>query len=445
MKIITILAALLLATSQLSGLDISGFAEYGISPRLVKNPYGTNRMDYILNESRVQLKMEHSSDMGELFIKSEFIHDNILEETKLKLREAYFTATPFEWMDIKVGRQIQTWGVGDLMFINDMFQKDWISFFSGRSDEDLKAPSDALRFTIFPENDIIDAIDISFMPYAQSDINLQTEGRFTSQNPIYPFYMAQGMIINETKKTANDLENSEVAGRLKFGSIAGFTPTLYGYYGRFNNPYSMSFDGVNQITPYFSRLNVYGASLRGQALGGIISVEGGYYDSVDDRDGDNPLVENSSYKFLALYERSLTTTLDLGVQYFTEIISDFDRIEDNFPSTPVEGQFMDKDGMRDEMRNLVTVRLTQKLMNETLWLTWFSYISPTDEDYYFRPRVSYEYSDNLRFSVTGNIFGAFGDNDDEENFSNRLPDYHNTMFGQFKKDQNINVTMKYIF
>lgn len=328
----------------------------------------------------------------------------------------------------------------------DVFQKDWISFFSGRSDEDLKAPSDAFRFSFFPQMPLVQALDVSIMPYSSPDINLQTEGRFTSLNPIYPFYLKQGMVINPILESENKLENTEVAARLKFKNLGTFTPMLYGYHGRFNNPYSMKFDGQNQITPYYSKLNVYGASLRGQALQGIISLEGGYYDSVEDRDGDNPLVENSSLRFLALYETSLTTTLDLGVQYYTEIIQNYEDIEENFnPLNLNPGDFMDKDGLRDEVRNLFTIRLTKKLLNETLWLTWFSYFSPTDEDYYFRPRISYDYSDNIRLSLTGNILGAYGDNDDDGNYTNNLPDYHNTMFGQFNKDNNVNLTVKYVF
>ena len=435
-----ILSLLILAS--LFTQELNGFVEYAISPRLLKNTGISNTKDYVINESRIQLKYEHSSDEGELFFKVDFINDNVLNTTSLKVREAYFTATPFEWLDIKLGRQIQTWGVGDLMFINDVFQKDWISFFSGRSDEYLKTASDAIRLTAYPEMLGIEAFDLSIMPNSQSDINIQTEGRFRSVNPIFAAYISSGITINNTLPTANAQKNAEFALRIKLKNIAGFTPSLYAYKGRWNNPYSMLFDGISQITPFFSKLNVYGGSLRGQTLGGILSLETGFYDSRDDKNGDNPLIENSSFRFLALFETSLTTTLDLGIQYYSEIIQDYDKIEDGF-NNPVG--FADKDGMRDEVRGLFTLRLTQKLLNETLWLTWFSYFSPTDEDYFFRPRVKYEYSDNIRFIFTANIFDAFGDNNDKRKSSNGFPDYHNTMFGQFNKDKNINFTFRYIF
>ena len=50
-------------------------------------------------------------------------------------------------LDVKLGRQVLTWGTGDLLFLNDLFPKDWVSFFAGRDDEYLKAPSNTLRAT----------------------------------------------------------------------------------------------------------------------------------------------------------------------------------------------------------------------------------------------------------------------------------------------------------
>ncbi len=86
------------------------------------------------------------------------------------------------------------------------------------------------------------------------------------------------------------------------------------------------------------------------------------------------------------------------------------------------------------------------MMNEALWLTWFSYFSPSDQDYYFRPKMVYAYSDEIRFELTANILGAYGDNNDESTIRDGMfPNYLNTMFGQFKDDSNINFTARYIF
>lgn len=64
-------------------------------------------------------------------------------------------------MDVKLGRQVLTWGTGDLLFINDLFPKDWESFFIGRDTEYLKAPSDAFTASLFfaPLN-----VDLIYVP-----------------------------------------------------------------------------------------------------------------------------------------------------------------------------------------------------------------------------------------------------------------------------------------
>ena len=97
----------------------------------------------ILNELRLQLDASHDSDWAIWQVRSDFIGDEAAGEHDLDLdsghggvdvREANVQLFPTDNMDIKVGRQILTWGTGDLLFINDMFPKDWQAFFIGRDE-----------------------------------------------------------------------------------------------------------------------------------------------------------------------------------------------------------------------------------------------------------------------------------------------------------------------
>src|SRR4030067_1994581 len=102
-------------------------------------------------------------------------------------------------------------------------------------------------------------------------------------------------------------ENTELAVRLyrTFGSYGG---TLSGFRVLFKEPAGMDpADG----TLFYPKLSVYGASTRGPFLQGVASFEFGYYDSRGDRPGTNPLIENSSLKYLLGYERSLRTDFTL--------------------------------------------------------------------------------------------------------------------------------------
>lgn len=448
------LAAMLFSVAvTLSGQELNGFVETTFAPKFSRNTLlqqAGNGQYYALGEQRLQLKYEHSSDKGELFFKLDFINDNVTARSFSQLREAYFTTTPFEWMDVKIGRQIQTWGVGDLLFINDLFSKDWISFLTGRQDEYLKAPNDALRFSIYSDKLGLETLDVSIMPYAQHDVNIMSEGRFASENPIYGFFAQAGLAIAQSEERELKPGNAELSLRLKMQNIAGMTPSLYGHFGHWNNPNSMKFNGdQTALIPWYGALNVYGFSLRGMKLGGVLSLEAGLYDSRDDDSGTNPLIENSSQRMLALYERSLAPNWDIGLQYYQERILNYDAIEgnmDRFFGDQSGQTFMDKDGLRDELRHLFTLRLTRKMLNETLIFTWFNYYSPSDQDFYLRPKLAFEYSDQIRFSLTANVFGAYGENADTAHYlQNTIPNYYNTMFGQFRKDSSLNFSARYIF
>ena len=102
--------------------------------------------------------MEKEFELFTANLTTDLIYDTVdrqrhidLEHGKgwLDLREANIEFSPADFMDVKLGRQILTWGTGDLLFINDMFSKDWNSFFIGRDEEYLKAPSDAIKSSFF--------------------------------------------------------------------------------------------------------------------------------------------------------------------------------------------------------------------------------------------------------------------------------------------------------
>ena len=92
--------------------------------------------------------------------RADFVYDELADDIEkidlntgdgfIDLRELNILFTPIDIMDVKAGRQILTWGTGDLLFINDLFPKDWNSFLLGRDEEYLKAPSDAVFASFFP-------------------------------------------------------------------------------------------------------------------------------------------------------------------------------------------------------------------------------------------------------------------------------------------------------
>jgi len=274
-------------------IDITGFWEIRSGYRLQNDKY---EKDASIGETRLQLEMEKTWNDFTFKATTDLIYDWVsenhsvfLEEGRgfLDLREASIAYSPFDFMDLKLGRQILTWGTGDLLFINDLFPKDWQAFFIGRDTEYLKAPSDALKTSFFTD---IANLDIVYTPRFDSD-RFITGDRLSYWNGSR---IAGADSIVCTDKPDDWFDDDEWALRVS-KNVAGYELAAYGYWGYWKSP--SGFD-TSRFRYTFPKLNVYGASARGQVGKGIGNVEIGYYDSREDRSGDNPFVNNSQIRYL---------------------------------------------------------------------------------------------------------------------------------------------------
>jgi hypothetical protein len=397
--------------------SVTGFIEARGGMRVHDDPY---EKDASIAEVRLQLEME--KQLGRLMIRNttDFYYDAVAEnhsvhlekgEGFIDLRELSVSFSAFDIMDIKAGRQILTWGTGDLLFINDMFPKDWNSFLCGRDTEYLKAPSDAIKASIYTETL---NTDIAYTPKFDPDRFISGE-RLSYWNG---FRTAGRDSIINAERPDNWLNDSELAVRFS-KNINGNEIALYGYHGYWKSPGGIDPSSFRYIFP---ELNVYGASIRGQAGKGIGNIEAGYYDSRDDSSGSNPFVNNSQFRFLIGYEQDLpgiASDLTAGLQYYLEHMMDHDA----YLSTLAPGS-----PEADEDRHLLTLRITKLLMNQNLTCSIFTYYSPSDQDLYIRPNISYKFTDDLKGEAGANIFSG---------------EYRHTFFGQFHENTNLYVAVRY--
>lgn len=375
----------------------------------------------ILNEARAQLALSHSGRSVLWQLRSDFVLDEAAGEQQLDLesghgcidlREANLLFSPHDSVDIKLGRQILTWGTGDLLFINDLFPKDWQSFFIGRDEEYLKAPSDAIFISFFPR---FANIDMVYVPGFDADRYISGE-RLSYWNPLL------GRLANRddglrVAQRHHWFEEDEISVRVS-QDVGGYELALYAYDGYWKSP--VGYDPAAQQQT-FPRLRVFGGSGRGNLGAGIAHLELGYYDSVDDADGSDPWLANSEYRVLAGYEQEVARDLSLAVQYYLEYMADYAAYRRYLPAaSPV----------RDRDRHVLTVRVTRQAFNQNLHLSLFSYWSPSDRDGYLRPTLKYKASDELSLYVGANLF--FGQQS-------------STFFGQFKNNNNLYLGVRYSF
>jgi hypothetical protein len=367
--------------------------------------------DMSIMENRLQLDLSSFTDWADFKVKGDFTGDLVTERGDFDLREANIFTMPADSVDLKVGRQVLTWGTGDLVFINDLFPKDWQSFFIGRDVEYLKAPSDAARISVF--SNIVN-LDIVYTPQFDPDRFISGE-RISYWNSNLADLGGRNAVVH-TDKPNRWFKDDEIAVRL-YKNVKNYELALYGYHGYWKSPGGQN---ISQTQAVFPDLNVYGASIRGAVGKGIGNLEFGYYESGEDDSGANGLLNNSELRFLAGYTQEIGKDLTGAVQYYLEHMMDYGAYKDSSPG-----------GLnRDKNRHLLTARVTKLLMNQNLRCSLFTYFSPSDKDVYLRPNVHYKVNDSTAVELGANIF--FGD-------------YPDTFFGQFQNNTNIFAAVRYSF
>ncbi len=352
------------------------------------------------NEQRLQLKAEGGGLEGTLGYagKLDLVHDAALDKTDADLRELYADYNA-ERFTVRAGRQVITWGVADLLFINDTFPKAWVSFFGGLPLEYLKRGSDALRLDLFP-----DLADMQIVLARFRRDLLPDSDRFVLPGPD----------ISGALDEPSELEASLRVSRY-FGS---WDAALYLARTHYRAP------ALNQVggrwKREFPRLNVYGASLSGPLWSGVLNLEAGHYDSVKDRDGTDPAVENSQTRLLVGYSRQVAEDTTLGLQAYAEWMHDHDAYRHTLPEGFPE---------RDQLRTVATLRFTQFHLHQTLRLSLFAFWGVSKGDGYIIPSVRYAFSDPLWGELGANLF--VGDRSGQ--------------FGGLRDNDNIYATLRYAF
>jgi len=388
-------------------LEINGFLELRAGRRTREDPY---EKDISVLEARLQAELFTCTDWAEFKYKGDVRADGVTEKGEYDTREAWIFARPSDFLDLKVGRQVLTWGTGDLVFLNDLFPKDWQSFFVGRDAEYLKGPSDAAKCSFFTE---LANVDVVYTP--QFDPDRYVTGEYVSYwNETLGRPAGRDAMVSADKPDCW-WRDDEIAVRI-YKNIDNYEYALYGYWGFWKTPAGQTASGAAT----FPALNVYGASTRGQIGPGIGNIELAYYRSADDPNGNDPAVRNSEMRYLLGYAQEIGRDFSSSLQYYIEQVLDYNRYKESLVSSHP----------KDRYRHVITLQLTKLLMNQNLELSLSAYLSPSDRDAYLRPFMHYKYTDRLALIAGSNIF---------------IGDSRKTFFAQFNNNTNIYLAVRYSF
>ena len=397
-------ASLLAAAPAAAGLSVSGFVQQNTAFNTAgANPDGR---DYKWLEERVQLKLDATGGAWRGTFKGDGYYDHLGRGGGAELREAYVDYAGGAF-DLRVGRQVITWGLGDLVFVNDVFPKDHEALFAGRPLEYLKRGVDAVKLGAYPD---FASFEFVWAPRFR-------ESRIPDARRFQLFDPMPAVTNREMVKP----EQGEWALRA-YRDVAGYDAALYLYRGYQRTP-SMRPDSPTaptRITFFYPALSVLGASLTGRAGDGVLSLEAAYHDSRQDRAGTDFTVPNSQTRLLASYQFQPAEDLTLNLQYLAEGMRGHGAYLASLPAGfPAEKRWSHTFGLR----------ATQFYRQQTLRVSLYASYNPGNGDYFVNPELRYSFSDRLWGALGANAFGGkpWGP------------------FGQLASDDNVYLQLRYEF
>jgi len=422
------------ASSEAPALEWSGFMQLERADHVGDKSPADRK--HLADELRFRLKTTHAADKGSMIIKLDFVQDLVTGTSAVDVREARILTTPASWLDLSLGKQVNTWGVGDMVFINDLFPKNWMAMFLGKDMEFLKEPANSYRASAY-----LGPITVDVVHHPKFAADVTPAGcTFAVFNPNSMLDSSQPSIAggesactSAASPNPNMPTEAEDAVRLKM-QTGGWELAMYGYRGFYKNPKGMvmssSTDGVS-LSPIYPRMSSIGGSAEGPLGPGILSMEVGRYDSLDDPNGTNPLIENSANKGLIGYRLEFSQHISAGMQSMVESMSQADGYDQG-----ILGMYQQM-GLTAEQaaqtaaykyrlaptRHTYTLRLGFKAYQDTLWVNFFAFERPEDEDRYQKLEVVKRLSDALVLATGANVFSGsatkpdrdFGMLDNEDN------------------------------
>lgn len=351
--------------------------------------------------------------MGELLLEQRFghrlsgalrveaVHDNALSDTRARVREGLLNWSPNGQLNVKLGRQVLTWGVSDYLYVNDIFPKNYDAFFTGGGFDRMKEPVDALHAARH-----IGGMDLEVVASRSKADRMPHPERFAT--------MAMSAAAIESDGAD---ERADAAIRLSANAggwdVAGYAASFRSRERR----YFVDGGGVRFDRP---RLQHLGFSVTGNALGGLVWIEGAVRRAVQDR--DNVVSRHflgSSGKVIGGYSQQIGADLTASAQLQLEAATSRTRYRASLAP-----------GVRPlkSIASTMHLRLHGRWKNQTVGGGAQVFVG-SEGDTHFNPFVSWSPADG--WTVEGGVNLFEGDPD--------------TRYGAFKDDSNVYVLGRFSF
>jgi len=379
--------------------------------------------------AQAKLKLELVSSLGmntaffaRTFVTSEKFRGDLYEtmdpneDINISLQEAYIDYYT-DWMSLRFGRQVMTWGKADEINPTDILN-----------------PQD---LTNMMEDKIIRKKGLFAIKanWIISDFELETiwkpEYGYMSlpslDSPWSFLDLAGGRRFEQPEKPGSDLDETEWGIRLS-RTISWFDLSTTWYDG-WDNIYTMDFKNAGQV-PFGAPLMISRTKMVGGAFAASIASIGvwgeGAYFITEDGEGDNPFVRNPYAQYVIGSDYTFYSGLKINVQYFQEVRTG----EDSYAEELSEDMLPSALGIGLQLERAMTARLQYAFgFGESQSIEVFTMADLEESGYMIGPKYRISPEPGVEFEFGGVVLVG-----DEE-----------SMYGRFDNNSHIYLKCTYSF
>jgi hypothetical protein len=401
-----LLTCSLIATATLASADstVTGFVQLHQAQRTQSLSSGTSTPAHETMVTRLEAEILYEWRADALGVTFRGIggYDGAISKDLSRVREAFvdYSLGALD-LDLRIGRQVLTWGVSEFLYVNDIFPKNFDAFFTGSGIDRMKEPVDAIRAVNHSRNTDWELV----VSRARADTNPSPERFFGSS-------ATRGAI--EADRLDDKVDYALRAAR----HISGWDVAAYLSSHRSHQRRFFLESGVFSYDQ--PRVRHLGASVTGNFASGLVWVEAALEDASQAQEN---VVSRYSFvreaQFIAGYSRELGSSFSGSVQLNLE----FPLKRDEYRRALAPGV-----DPVDSVLSTLHIRFEKRWRNDAVRAGSQLFLSD-EEDSHINPFAIWSFADG--WSVEG---GA--------NFFDGAPE---TRYGAFRDDSNLYVLGRYSF
>ncbi len=341
--------------------------------------------DWMSSRTRLRGELSVSKNKSELFFSANAVYNSVIPEySGFNIRELYVSQQTGAF-DIRVGRQIITWGVADALRITDLVSPMDYSEFLAQDYDDIRIPENALRVKFSKSSFAFEAIAV---PVIET-----FELPFDRNNPWAVSVTGNDSVLSAAKPDFK-IKNAEFGGRLSwFLSGVDFSVSALRTYNKMP-VYSLIYRSQNEkliAIPQHERMTMTGFDFSLPLGKFVFRGEFAEYFNEAQQPVVNvaPVSKNSSNALLGI-DVYPGGDWNLSFQYAHKYIASYDAAAIN--------------GYRNS--GTATVRVSKDLFRSTLNINTFAYIDVTNGGVYDRTTFDYAVNDMMHISLGFDYFNA---------------------------------------